>query len=56
VCGRGQAVAVGVQVHDLVAEALVVAQDLLDHLLRAPDQRRAAVKEVVQRREDHRQP
>ena len=43
---------VGVQVQHGVPELLVVAVHLLDDLLRAADQRRAALDEVLQRRED----
>ena len=47
----GQAAGVGVQVQDRVAELLVVAVHLLDHLGRAADQGRGALDEVLQRRE-----
>jgi hypothetical protein len=39
VLGVGQPAGVGMQVQDGVAELLVVAVHLLDHLLRAADQR-----------------
>ena len=48
----GQPVGVGLQVHDLVAEPLVVAVHLVDDLLRAADQDRAALDRVLQGGED----
>ena len=45
----GQAVAVGVQVEHLVSELLVVAMHLVDDLLRAADQGRAALDGVLER-------
>src|SRR4051812_36652754 len=52
----GESVGVGAEVDHLVAELLVVAAHLVDHLLRAAYQRRAAVDEVLDRLEYHRQP
>ena len=46
--GVGQAVPVGGDVQHLVAELLVVAVHLLDDLLRAADQRGAALDRVLQ--------
>src|ERR1700722_18061882 len=54
----GEPAGVGVQVQDRVAELLVVAVYLLDHLGRAADQGRRALDEVLQRAEHrwHAQP
>src|SRR5580658_4161583 len=46
----GEPARVGVQVQDRVAELLVIAVHLLDHLGRAADQGRRALDEVFQRR------
>ncbi len=51
-----QPTSVGCHVHDFMSETLVIAEHLVDHLLRAADERGTAFDKVLDTLEDHRQP